>query len=219
MTTREKRERRAERLREWAAKREERSSADFDAAHAATAGIPFGQPIIVGHYSERRHRNAIAKGDQAMRRAVESSRMAGSMTSRATNIERATEHAIFSDDPDARERLEARIAGLEAEREQMKTMNATYRKAHKAELKALSAYQRGQAVPFPSYAITNIGGNISRLRKRLEDLDRTPIDRLITARYGGPCEDCGAEISRGDLIRYSKAAGARCATCPTNEEG
>lgn len=218
MTTRERREARAARLRTWAEGRERRAEQEFDKAHAATAGIPFGQPIIVGHYSERRHRGAIARGDAAMGRAVESSRMASSMVSRADNIERATEHAIFSDDPDARERLTERIAALEAQRDRIKAENAAFRKAHREQLKGLTAGERDLASPHRAFVATNLTGNISRLRKRLADLDRTPVDRQIIARYASVCADCGAEICRGDSIRYSKAYGARCAVCPTNEE-
>lgn len=215
-TYRERRAARAEKLREWAEKREARADAAFDAAHDATAGIPFGQPILVGHHSERRHRNAIARSDAAMSRGIESSRMASSMSSRADEIDRQAANAIYSDDPDAIERLQEKLAGLEAERERMKAENAAYRKEHRAELKAMGAYDRGQAVPHPSYSIQNLGGRITAARKRIKQLQNEaanggPADRLITARFNSDCADCGATLAKGDLIRYSRANGARCA--------
>ena len=135
------------------------------------------------------------------------------MASRATNIERALDVAIYDDDPDARERLAEKIARLEAQREAIKTANAEYRKTHKAELKALTPYQRDHAMPHRSYELTNLGGNISRLRKRLEQLDRGPVDRIIIARRDGECETCGADIKGGEEIRYNRQQGARCVEC------
>ncbi|WP_143132963.1 DUF3560 domain-containing protein, partial [Brucella cytisi] len=40
-----------------------------DMSEAAT-GIPFGQPILVGHHSEARHRRTIEKADRAMRASI-----------------------------------------------------------------------------------------------------------------------------------------------------
>ena len=51
--------RRAERRRDWAQKAEERSSRYFEKSEAAVSGIVPGQPILVGHHSEKRHRAAI----------------------------------------------------------------------------------------------------------------------------------------------------------------
>jgi hypothetical protein len=134
MTYREKRERKAERLRDWADRREANQSALNEAARAdeAATGIPFGQPILVGHHSEGRHRRAIEKI----------------------------------------ERLLGKLERLEAKRERMKAANAAYRKEHRDELKTMSAYGRNQAVPFPSYSISNIGGVITSTRQRIERLSR-----------------------------------------------
>lgn len=167
LTTREKRERRTERLRGWAEKREQRADVAHQASHDATAGIPFGQPIIVGHYSEKRHRRAIERGRDAASAALEHARTAADMSSRAANIEAANDRAIYDDDPDARERLTAKIERLGAKREQLKAENAAYRKAHGAELRALTPYQRDHAMPHRSYELTNLGGVIRNARERL----------------------------------------------------
>lgn len=223
MTTyRERREAKAERLREWAGKREAQSDAMHDAARAHTAGIEFGQPILVGHHSERRHRNAIEKGWDAMGRAVENDRKAGRMAGRADEIDRQAANAIYSDDPDAIERLTAKLDGMEAERDRIKAKRAAVRKEHGAALRGLSAWEREEvmrAAGAPQYAITNLGGNISRTRDRIARLSREqqtgPRDRMISARFASSCEECGARIEKGDSIRYNRQAGARCAVCPT----
>lgn len=171
MTYRERREARADRLRGWAEKREAKADAGFARSSEMAAQIPFGQPILMGHYSQgrdTRYRERIVNTGQ---RALEDSRKAESMNSRADNIESALAGAIYSDDPDAIEALTARIAKLEADRAQDKATNAAFRKTHAAELKAMtSAYQRNHAMPFPSYHFANLSGNISKQRQRLAQL-------------------------------------------------
>jgi hypothetical protein len=185
MTYRERREARAERLRGWADKRAERAVAASDRVQSL-AGVMNGQPILVGHHSESRHRRDIARMDRSMRDSVESSQMAERMRSRADNIERAAEHAIYSDDDDAVERLRARIGGLEAERDRVKAFNASCRKGS-PNLDLLDARQRqdyesclahssvflGAKGQMPAYVLANLSGNISRQRKRLAQLERS----------------------------------------------
>src|SRR6266566_8386750 len=105
MTYRERRERRADRLREWAAKRTAKSAAAFDRAHDIGAQIPLGQPVLVGHHSERRHRRDLARIDGAMEAGVQHGRVAERMSRRAGNIEAALEASIYDDDPDAIEQI------------------------------------------------------------------------------------------------------------------
>jgi hypothetical protein len=170
-TYRERREAKAERYREWADKREAKAEQAFEASRAATEHIPPGQPILVGHYSQRGHEAALRRSDNAMRRSIENDAKARSMRSRADNIEAAARVAIYSDDTDAVERLRDKIARLEAQRATMKARNAEFRRTHRAELKALdSAYARDQAMPHQGYELTNLSGNLSRLRKRLASL-------------------------------------------------
>lgn len=79
--------RQADRVDALDAKAERKADAD-DAAwsrvESAMARLPEGgEPIHVGHHSEGRHRNAIAKADTAMRRSVEASRDAEHARGRA----------------------------------------------------------------------------------------------------------------------------------------
>jgi hypothetical protein len=164
MTYRDRREARAERLRGWAAKRQGSAEAVFKAGEPFTSDIAFNtQP---GHIPFRAR--LIARED----RAHESLSKAASMRSRADGIEGQLAGAIYEDDPDAIEQLRARIARLEAERDEAKAANAAYRKEHKAELAAMEPYQRRQAVPYPGYHFENLSGNLSRQRARLARLER-----------------------------------------------
>lgn len=163
MTYRERREARAERLNEWAGKREERAEAVFEAGRPYTSDIAFNtQP---GHIPFRAR--LIARED----RAHESLRKAAGMRSRADGIEAQLANSIYDDDPDAIEQLRARITRLEAEREAAKATNAAYRKEHKAELAAMGKWERDQAMPYPGYYFQNLSGNLSRQRARLARLE------------------------------------------------
>lgn len=66
----------ADKWRGWAEGHRANSDAAFKASHNAVEGIPFGQPILVGHYSERKHRAAIERSARAMDRCVEEERKA-----------------------------------------------------------------------------------------------------------------------------------------------
>ncbi len=63
--------RKAERRAGWAESADKRAMVEFDKARDSVAGIPMGQPILVDHYSAKRHRSALARQDGAMRRGVE----------------------------------------------------------------------------------------------------------------------------------------------------
>src|ERR1035437_8621331 len=108
-----------------------------NAAHRATAGIPFGQPILVGHHSEGMHRAALARSDSAMRQACESSDMAQHHTEVADGIQRQLDTSIYSDDHNAVEALRARIAEREAKRDNMKLTNKLYKKGDAEGLAAI----------------------------------------------------------------------------------
>lgn len=114
-TTRERKRKKVQKRREWAQRRREQAAEERASAHEAIRHIPPGQPILVGHHSEGGHRRDLHRHDTAMKRAVEHDRMAQKHDAVADGIEEELAYNIFSDDPDAVERLEARIVELEAE--------------------------------------------------------------------------------------------------------
>jgi len=193
VTTRERREARAHQLRQWANKRAAKAEAGFQAVHNLADQIPLGQPILVGHHSEKHARRDQDRIHNGMRRAVDNQDTAKAMRQKAANIEAAAERAIYSDDPDAREQLERKIADLEDQRAAITAYNADCHKAAKtgghgnlsllewdtpSGLRSIARMVQdcavaGQLRPgwaLPTYAASNIGGNIARLRKRLETL-------------------------------------------------
>lgn len=114
----ERAEERAERFEDYSAKREK----DAERAHAAVSsiadGIPMGQPILVGHHSEKHARRDAEKIENGMRRAVNAWKTAKYWEQRAAG---ALAHAKYKELPGVRAR---RIKGLEAERRKIERAEA-----------------------------------------------------------------------------------------------
>ncbi len=184
MTYRERRFAKAERLREWADKREAKADATRKSVDDLAGMIPFGQPILVGHYSEGRARRDQDKIHNGMRSSIDNYSKAAEFRSRADGIEAAAENAIYRDDEDATEKLAARILEREAERDRIKAFNASMRKGEldfelldgKQKVNYLSIvknapYQLGNKGTFPGYALSLLGASIRKDKKRLEELE------------------------------------------------
>jgi hypothetical protein len=183
-TTRERREARAERLRDWADGQERKGTARVEAARAVADMIPLGQPMMPGHHSYRADVNRRARMRSNWDKGFEALNKAESMRSRAANIEAAAARAIYSDDDDAVPALEARIAALEAERAAVKAYNVSCRKGAPCpdlllpqQRAKLEQVQRYSPCPrddgsLPGYVLSNLSGNIKRNRDRLAQLRR-----------------------------------------------
>lgn len=195
MTYRDRREARADRLEEWAGKREAKAEVVEASARQLADQIPFGQPILVGHHSEGHARRDAERIYSRTAKAYEHSAKADEMARKAANIRAAADRSIYSDDEDAIERLEERIAALEAKRDQHKAENAAYRKEHAAALKAMTPYDRKLAVPHP-YS-TNLAADIRRNKQRLERLSGT-----TQATPKQNCPKCSSENTRWFRRRF-----------------
>ena len=183
MTYRERREARAARRRQWADSREQKAAGALETSQRALDGIEFGQPILLGHHSQRRHLGALKRSDNATRRYIEHADMQKHHEQAASTIEAQLRTSIYSDDVDAIERLEEKLVRLEAERDRIKAYNASARKGapnlelldekQRRDLESVarySPYQLGKNGAGPAYWLTNLGGNINRQRKRLGQL-------------------------------------------------
>lgn len=128
MTRRERLEKRLERRQEWSEKAELRSSAAFERSNRAVAGIEPGQPILVGHHSERRHRRDLDRSWAALGKSVEEQKLAKHHEQKARGLAIQLERTIFSDDEDAIEKLEAKAADCDAAAERCNAINKAWRK-------------------------------------------------------------------------------------------
>jgi protein-L-isoaspartate O-methyltransferase len=106
----ERAEAKAERLENLSERRTQDADHAQKAVHAIADGIPFGQPILVGHHSERHARKDAEKIENGMRKAVECWKAAQYWQDRAKGAIRL---AKYKERPDVRAR---RIKGLEADK-------------------------------------------------------------------------------------------------------
>jgi len=183
----QKREDRIARMRAKADRLNAAASARLSTARATAALIPFGQPILVGHHSEGRHRRDAEKIHNGFAKGFALAEEAEALALRAERAESST--AVSSDDPDALAKLREKVASLEAQKAEWVAINKALRakdpraallKAGFAEEKAdeiLAVKRTGvQAVlggerGIPSYQITNTGAEIRRLRDRIVVLE------------------------------------------------
>jgi len=185
----ERQEARRDRLRD----RAERARAEADSAHGRADQLAYmmnGQPILIGHHSEKRHRADIRRMDGAMRKGIAKGNEAKELDRRADKVGSG---GVSSDDPSAVAKLRAKLAKREAEQAKMKAINAAWRKAGKPTADDAEAWQQiaadtcwpvqlferirlemardfMQRAPF-SYHLTNNNGNIRRIRQRIEQLE------------------------------------------------
>lgn len=106
----ERAEERADRFGDYSDKRASDAESARKAVSAIADGIPFGQPILVGHHSERRARKNAERIENGMRRAVKMWETSEYWKHRAAG---ALRHAKYKELPAVRHR---RIKGLEADK-------------------------------------------------------------------------------------------------------
>ena len=183
----ERRQEKIERLDAAADKAAAESALAGDEAHRMAHSIPFGQPILVGHHSEKRDRGFRARMGRKMEKAHELGKKAGELRSRARGAEE--NGAISSDDPEAPARLRAKLGALQARHAHMKAIN----RAHRAYLKNPASLERSKLTedqrkkvrdyepayswephPFPPWALSNNNANIKRVRGRIAELAAGP---------------------------------------------
>ena len=174
-----------ERLEAAAEKARERAEQHSKAAHGVIDHIPFGQPILVGHHSEKAHRNALRRSWRHMDKMVEESSKARELDSRAASVGKG---GISSDDPEAVRKLKDKLASLEETRKLWKRVNAAHRaylknpasldtsdlpEARKDVIRTYEPAYSWEPHPVAPYQLTNLGANIRRIRERIEELQDT----------------------------------------------
>jgi len=228
-TKRERLEAKLTKRADWAQARSAEAERRFASVNRIIEHIPFGQPILIGHHSERHARADQQRITNGMRAGIEASAMAAHHDQKAAGLRAQLARNIYSDDEDAPDRLRERIAALKAERDKMKASNNAYRKGpaawaaylgvsaeREAALRAVieSGYSWNQQ-PHPSYELTNLGGNIRRLEKRLAEV-AAMAERTERAAAAGTLVEGGDHVSvtfpekpDSDTLQALRAAGFR----------
>lgn len=160
------------------------SIASQEASHRATENIPFGQPILVGHHSERAHRNAIKRSWNAMDKAVELSNKADYYAQKADATK--NNNAISSDNPEAIDLLKKKLTKLEEQRTGIKEFNKIARKEKKDS--------------HPGWMLSNLGQNITSVKKRIKHLESLEKIEEIEEKINGVVLKTNKEDNRVRLF-------------------
>lgn len=174
--------------------RAERKATEADVrygrARAIGDMIPMGQPILVGHHSERRHRNDLAKIDANMRKGAEAQGEAAAAAHAAENARRTA----AGDDPLKRQR---RIDKNEAEVRKIDRQLADHELGTKLQAADPAKYEKVRyAVPIAS------GDRLEQLRtSRAELADQIAHDKAQIEASGHKAIN-PANVEQGDLIQY-----------------
>jgi hypothetical protein len=119
--------RKAEKLQIAASNADKKSDQYYKRSHEITDNIPFGQPILVGHHSEKGHRRDLDKSWNAMGKCVELSKQAESYENRAAYWEKKA-GIINLSMPECLEFYEFELERAKATHEGLK--NGTIEKRH-----------------------------------------------------------------------------------------
>jgi hypothetical protein len=147
--------------------------------------------------------------------------MAERHEAKAAGTERMLEHTVFSDDANAVEALQAKIATMRATVERMKAANKIVRK-FKADRRggieplmalgftadraaALFEPDFAGRIGFPSYALTNDGANIRRMEARIVEIERNRQHQAKAEAAGGVVIEGNGPTEFGDWVRVTFA--------------
>lgn len=189
----QRKENRIEHAENMASKKEAESTQLYLRSKEMASVIPMGQPILIGHHSEKRDRNYRDKIHNTMGRSVAASDKAGYYADKAESIK--NNDAIFSDDPDALEKLEQKLAGLKENQEFMKTSNKLIRKNdQEAFLKLKFAtpkmwqeltQPKFGGLGFAGFSLTNNNANIKRIEQRILQLKKQQANEAVDVVING----------------------------------
>ena len=170
---------RQERYQELAVKAQTESGNTAEKAVRMLDCLWGGQPVLVGHHSEKKHRALLGRSDDAMRKASKLTEKAAYYEEKAASVGTG---GISSDDPDAIAKLQADLTKREEKQVFMKKANTLIKKNDRAGLVALGLTQEQadkmfipdfcNRIGFASCELTNNNANIKRLKGRIEELEK-----------------------------------------------
>ena len=134
-----------------------------------------GQPIIVGHYSEKKHRRLIDRAHSDIRKSIEEDDKSKYYADKAETVE--NNKAIYNDDPNAIEKLKDKLQYLEKQRELIKAdENHT------------------------TWQLQNIGATIREVKRRIQKLERLENIEFSDKEFNGGKIIHNKEINRIQIL-------------------
>ena len=114
------------RYEDLAAKNEKKAVALDEERRRLQDVIPLGQPILIGHHSEGKHRRHIKRIDSKMQQAIDADNKADYYKNKVANAK--YNNSFTSDAPDWKEKLQAQVDNLEILQVLIKRTNKAIRK-------------------------------------------------------------------------------------------
>jgi hypothetical protein len=212
----ENREKRIERFEELSKKAEQQSTKAYQQSKSMTDHIPMGQPILVGHHSEKAHRRLLDKCWNKLGKSVKLTEKAEYYKEKAASAK--ANSSISSDDPDALEKLHQKLKALVKSQETMKAINKICRSKKLSEIEMFDKIKtdfnlsddtiNGLLNPrkaylgkgFASYSLTNNNAKINNTKKRIKRLEA--LEKLESKSYeiGSVTLRLNAEDNRIELV-------------------
>lgn len=182
---------RIERLTARAEKTRAESNAGWERAHQMADVIPFGQPILVGHHSERADRRYRERIWNTMRRASEKLEYAQELDRRAKAAEK--NRAISSDDPTAILKLQEKLDKLKEQQAEMVRLNKLVRKV-------IGKVERMQSTGHHG-TVAEINARFRAEQDRVRAIHKTYLDKAgELATLAGISEKTAASLLTPDLL-------------------
>jgi hypothetical protein len=190
----ERRQRRINNAKSRAIKNEQEADSLYKSAHEMASFIPFGQPILVGHHSEKGDRRYRDKIHNKFGKSFEMRDKAVYYADKAESI--AYNTAIYSDDPEALQKLTDKLKSLQDAQEFMKSANRYIKNNDKKSFLKLpntteklweeltTPNQMGH-IGFAHYSLSNNNANIRRVQKRIELLKKAEAKQAIDKTVNG----------------------------------
>lgn len=171
----ERREARKLRYEELSKKAEERSREYSNSTANRILAIAPGQPIIIGHHSEKKARKLHERAWQDIGKSIEEDKKSQYYKNKAESVE--NNKVIYNDDPNAIQKLKDKLEYLEKERELIKADEN-----HK------------------TWELQNIGARIRETKRRIARLEKLDEIEFADIEFAGGKAIHNKEINRIQLI-------------------
>lgn len=137
---------REERLKELSQKAKERSRGYSNSNANRILMMTPGQPIIIGHHSEKMARRLHERANNDIRKSIEEDNKSKYYADRAESVENSK--VIYNDDPNAIQKLQDKLEYLEKQRELLKSME------------------------HEQWQLQNLGARIREIKRRIAKLEK-----------------------------------------------
>jgi hypothetical protein len=176
-----------EKYRKLSKKASKESESRFKTADTIADCIPMGQPVLVGHHSEKKHRRDLNKIHTNMQKGIEAKEKSEYYADKARIVENG--YSISSSDPDAVKLLKEKVIELEKKQSFIKKANKEFAKLQKDSNYKLDLTEDGKAKlletvkinarlfpyydkPYPAFELTSLSTKIRQAKKRIDELQQ-----------------------------------------------